>query len=124
MPIYLFQNEEEFNEKIDYIILKVNDSINLNIEDIYINGVKLLTDVKNILLNELNNLVLNIDNQELHSMMKYITIISIDNAFISLNGLYNTDKIDDFTLYDLSKYISYIIYYNLNEQLYKYIENI
>lgn len=124
MPIYLFQNEQEFTEQIDNIILKVNDSININIEDIYINGLKLLTDVKSILLNELNNLVLNIDNQELHSMMKYITIISIDNAFISLNGLYNTDKIDDFTLYDLSKYISYIIYYNLNEQLYKYIENI
>ena len=124
MPIYLFQNEEEFNEKIDNIILKVNDSINLNIEEIYVNGIKLLTDVKNILSDELNNLVLNIDNQELDSMMKYITILSIDNAFIALNGLYNTDKIYDFTLYDLSKYISYILYYNLNEQLQKYIENI
>ena len=124
MPIYLFQNEEEFTERIDNIILKVNDSINLNIEDIYVNGIKLLTDVKNILSDELNNLVLNIDNQELDSMMKYITILSIDNAFIALNGLYNTDKIYDFTLYDLSKYISYILYYNLNEQLQKYIENI
>ena len=124
MPIYLFQNEEEFTERIDNIILIVNQSIDLNIEDIYLNGVKLLTDVKNILLDELNNLVLNIDNQELDSMMKYITILSIDNAFIALNGLYNTDKIYDFSLIELSDYISYILYYNLNEHLQKYIENI
>lgn len=124
MPIYLFQNEEEFTERIDNIILIVNQSIDLNIEDIYLNGVKLLTDVKNILSDELNNLVLNIDNQELDSMMKYITILSIDNAFIALNGLYNTEKIYDFSLIELSDYISYILYYNLNEHLQKYIENI
>lgn len=124
MPIYLFQNEEEFTERIDNIILKVNDSINLNIEEIYVNGIKLLTDVKNILLDELNKLVSHIDNQELDSIMKYITILSIDNAFIALNGLYNTDKIYDFSLIELSDYISYILYYNLNEHLQKYIENI
>jgi hypothetical protein len=124
MTVYFFQNEEEFDEKIDNIILNVKETIDTNIEDIYLNGVKLLTDVKNVLLNDLNNLVINTDNQDLQIKLKYIAILSIDNAFIALNGLYNTNKIDDFSLNELSNYICYIIYYNLNEQLYKYIENI
>ena len=124
MPVYFFQNEQEFNEQIDNIILNVKETIDLNIEEIYLNGLKLLTDVKNVLLDELNKFVINNNDQEIHKMMKYIGILSIDNAFIALNGLYITDKIYDFSIIELSKYICYIIYYNLNEQLYKYIENI
>ena len=123
MSIYLFQNEEEYNNKVELLYHRIKYMITDNISDIYSTGNSLLTKVKFILSHELRKL--NIQNDDNTSYeLERLSSYSIKSAYASLKSLFKTALIYEFTFTELIDFLTTIIMQHIHEELYyNYIQN-
>ena len=123
MSVYLFQNQEDYNNKVELLYHRIKYMITDNISDIYSTGNSLLTKVKFILSHELRKL--NIQNDDNTSYeLERLSSYSIKSAYASLKSLFKTTLIYEFTFTELIDFLTTIIMQHIHEELYyNYIQN-